>query len=155
MTRPVCGRRGGVAETTSASWRLHSRCLRTSCQDAGARGLARITRRRSTPPSLRLRHECRGHPSTRTRRKPANASARSSQSSNPVALNGVAHKMHSITRCAASLAFIVALGLPGVTFAYTLKLTDYGNPIRWRGSIWHVTSSSNAGPRKPILTSLS
>ena len=41
--------------------------------------------------------------------------------------------MYPITRCAASLAFIVALGLPSVTFAYTLKLTDYGNPIRWRG----------------------
>ena len=41
--------------------------------------------------------------------------------------------MFSTTRCAASLAFIVALGLPSVTFAYTLKLTDYGNPIRWRG----------------------
>lgn len=42
--------------------------------------------------------------------------------------------MYSIRSCAASLAFIAALALPNVTFAYTLKLTDYGNPIRWRGN---------------------
>jgi hypothetical protein len=42
--------------------------------------------------------------------------------------------MYSITRYAASFAFIAALGLPNITLAYTLKLTDYGNPIRWRGN---------------------
>lgn len=42
--------------------------------------------------------------------------------------------MYSLSRTAACLAFIAALALPNVTFAYTLKLTDYGNPIRWRGN---------------------